>query len=523
MPCEHDGPGDEAVELQERYQRLVALAPDGILIHVGGTIVMTNPAAVRLLGAEGPDQVLGRPITDFLAPPYLKSLHDVIVGGRAPGSAEAASRLPPVRDTLRRLGGTSIEIELSATPFMDHGEPAAHLVFRDISERLRIQDRLNRAQQMEAIGAVAGGVAHEINNMMTVVLGFSDFLIRDVRLPQPLMGDALQIRQAATHAAAVTRDLLAFSRRAARAPRVLDLDSLVADAVPMLRTLLGNIRPVAFAPDCGCRVNVDSAQFRQVLVNLALNARDAMPAGGPVTISTGIRVVGDDEAQGGSGPVPGRYAQIVVADTGIGMDAATQARVFEPFFTTKPIGDGTGLGLAAVDGMMAQNGGGVSVESEPGHGTTFTLLLPIASDTDGAPVAANTPDGRKGTAPSAGATVLVVDDQPNVRAIAVRSLEAAGHRVMEAGDGRTALALLDSHGAPDLIVTDLVMPEMGGGALAREVEQRWPSVPVLFMSGYPREELVANRMLRPDAHLLSKPFSPEVLVQTVRVLIRAGR
>ncbi len=523
MPSEHDGRDHNAVELQELYQRLVELAPDGMLIHVGGTIVMANSAAIRLLGAARSDQVLGRSITDFLAPPYLKSLHDVIVGGQQSASAASPEPLPPARDTLRRLDGTALEIELSATPFMDHGEPAAHLVFRDISERLRIQDRLNRSQQMETVGALAGGVAHEINNMMTVVLGFSDFLIRDLRMPPPLMADALQIRQAASHAAAVTRDLLAFSRRAARSPRVLDLDSLVADAVPMLRTVLGDTRPVAFAPDCGCRVNVDSAQLRQVLVNLALNARDAMSGGGALTISTGVRVVGEGEARGGPGLAVGRYARIIVGDTGVGMDAATQARIFEPFFTTKAIGDGTGLGLAAVEGMMAQNGGGISVESEPGHGTRFTLLLPISSGANAPQPAATAPADGIDISLAAGVTVLVVDDQPNVRAIAVRSLDAEGFHVLDAGDGRAALALLDRYGAPDLVVTDLVMPEMGGELLAREVERRWPGVPVLFTSGYPREELVRNRMLRPDAHLLNKPFSPEVLVHAVRELVGSRR
>ena len=501
----------------ERYDRLVELAPDGILIHDGEQIVMANTAAVRLAGADHRDQLIGRPIEAFLNPPYLKAVQEALLR-----SGDQAALVPPVRDAFRRLDGTDIEVEVTAIAFLDRGRPSAHLVVRDITERLQVQatarqaeEFLRQAQKMEAVGALAGGVAHEVNNMMSVVLGFADFLLKDPAMPEGRLSDVRQIMKAADRAAVVTRELLAFSRRAFHNPEVLDLNAVVRDAVPMVRRLLGEGRQLTVALGSSCRVWADKGQLEQVVVNLALNARDAMPSGGTLTITT-AEVVLEDGIGGRTGvSVPGGYyGLIAVRDTGVGMDAATEARIFEPFFTTKPAGEGTGLGLAAAYGIMEQNKGYIVVASAAGHGATFTLYLPVLANAD---VVERRREPRPPGvwAAQTGATVLLVEDEPAVRAIAARSLERGGFRVLEASGGTAALDLMDRHGQPDLVLTDLMMPGMGGAELARAVRERWPGVPILFMSGYSVEDLRRQGAFAFEAALIQKPFSPDGLVRSV--------
>ena len=516
-------------EREERYQQLVELAPESILIHDGERIILANAAAARLAGATHRDQLVGQPIDSFLHPPYLKAVEAQLLG-----SGDVVKRVPPVRDLFCRLDGSKVEVEVTAIAFLDHGRPSAHLVVQDITERIDaqraahlVEEHLQQAQRMEAVGALAGGVAHEVNNMMSVILGFSDFLLQDPAMAEERLSDVRHIVRAAERTAAVTRQLLAFSRRAFHQPEVLDLGPVVHDLERVVRRLLGEERQLALTSDASPRVRVDKGQLEQVIVNLALNARDAMPAGGTLTITTAETQLPGEVASGDGVAIPaGRYAIIVVRDSGVGMDDATQARVFEPFFTTKAVGQGTGLGLAAAAGIMRQNGGYIALASEPGKGATFTLYLPVLSDADvverrAEPRGEQQPPG--GDAAPTGGTVLLVEDEPAVRAIAARSLERGGFQVLQASDGSAALEVLRRHGQPDLVLTDLLMPGIGGAELARRVRERWPELPILFMSGYSIEDLRREDAADFEGVLIQKPFTPDGLVKSVAAaLSQAG-
>ncbi|MFN2316078.1 MAG: ATP-binding protein, partial [Gemmatimonadales bacterium] len=445
----------EPIGLEERHHQLIELSPDAILVHDGERIVFGNAAALRLTGALRRDQLEGQLVDRFLAPPFLKSVAARLTDPADPsGPAELS---PAVRDTFRRLDGSSVEVEVRSVAFLDAGRASAHLVIRDITDRLaseralrRMEERQHHAHRMEAIGTLAGGVAHEVNNMMEVVLGFGASLLRDASLPEATAADIQEIVNAAERAATVTRQLLAFGRRASHQPRAVRLDTALREAEPMLRQVLGPYRGLVLDADAGPLVGLDAGQFREVLVNLTINARDAMPDGGTLTLVAGERTLrGDLVAADGQCIPAGRYATVTVRDTGAGMHATVQGRIFEPFFTTKPTGQGTGLGLAAVQGIMVQHAGFITMASAPGRGTTFTLYLPILPD--GARPAARECTGAAApvNAPS-GVTVLVVDDEPAVLAITARILGNCDFCVQQAGSGEEALAVVAQLGPPDL-------------------------------------------------------------------------
>ncbi|MGE5093208.1 MAG: PAS domain S-box protein [Bacillota bacterium] len=390
----------------------------------------------------------------------------------------------------------------------------------DITERRRTEERVRHAQRMEAVGQLAGGVAHEINNMMQGVLGFSELLLHGLPTGDERRSDVEQIRRAAGRAAMVTGQLLAFSRRQVLRAEVLELGAVIENIEPMLRRLLGEDRQLVVSRASGIgRVKADQGQVEQVLINLALNARDAMPSGGRLTLA--LRNVDLDLAYGDRHPGveirPGPYVMIAATDTGHGMDAATQARIFEPFFTTKPTGQGTGLGLATVYGIIRQSGGYIWVYSEPGRGTTFKVYLPLLVDPPAATLDRLLPAG---TLP----TLLVVEDEEMVRRWVVRVLSREGYECIEARNGIEALRLLEQRsGRVDLLVSDVVMPEMGGRALAERVAELGYQVPVLFMSGYTDDEVLRRGLLAPGARMIEKPMQVEVLLQAVRELIPAER
>jgi PAS domain S-box-containing protein len=391
----------------------------------------------------------------------------------------------------------------------------------DITERRHTEEQLRQVQRMDAVGRLAGGVAHEVNNMMTAILGFTDLLLDPGHAGDP-RGDLLQIRKAAGRAAIVTAQLLAFSRRQMLRPRVVDLNVVVTELQPMLPRLMGEDKEVevALAPELW-PVHADRGQLEQVVINLALNARDAMPRGGRFTIET-ANVELDEDYIGrhpGTTMARGPYVRLVVSDTGGGIPTDVQGRIFEPFFTTKPVGQGTGLGLSMVYGIIKQSGGFVWVYSEPGHGTSFKLYLPRAA---ALPEVVTPPGGYE--VPRGEETVLVVEDDPLVRHLSARLLASQGYATLEARNGREALELLQAHeDRVQLVLTDVVMPELGGAEFARHVEQLQPGLPVLFMSGFTDHEVVRRGLLDPGAPYLQKPFDAATLGRRVREILDLRR
>lgn len=386
--------------------------------------------------------------------------------------------------------------------------------------RARLAEELRQAQKMDAIGRLAGGVAHDFNNALTAIQGHCELLLMQKRLEPSMREDIAEIVKAAGYAASLTRQLLAFSRRQFLSPKVLDLNHTAEGVARILRRTLG--APVRLelklAPALGAVV-ADPGQMEQVLMNLALNARDAMPEGGVVTIATEEVDIDDETALEGLRGKPGRYVALSVTDTGHGMDEATLSHLFEPFFTTKEKGKGTGLGLSTVYGIVRQSGGDVAVESAPGRGTRFTVYLPR---TDGRPESAA--PATDALHPSGGSeTVLLVEDEAPVRALFAKTLRNAGYRVIEARNGEEALDASLRYDKPiDLLVTDVVMPGMNGRQLATRLETLRPSLQVLYISGYTNDAISGSGLLAPGVAFLQKPFTPSELARRVRALLDAN-
>jgi two-component system, cell cycle sensor histidine kinase and response regulator CckA len=370
------------------------------------------------------------------------------------------------------------------------------------------------------VGRLAGGMAHEVNNQMTVVLGATDFILRQPDIPATARADVQHIRDAAVRSAGITAQLLAFGRRQILRPEIVDLNAAVAGFMPVLQRTMGDQYTIVLELVPGMvRVRVDRGQLEQVLLNLALNAADAMLDGGRLTFrtTTATLVPGDRRLPLEPDVKPGPYIELALQDTGTGMDAVTLDRIFEPFFTTKPVGKGTGLGLSTVYGIVRQSGGYITARSTPGEGSTFAIYLPVTTET--ALAAADLPAGHGG---GSGEIVMIVEDKPEVRQMAMRALREGGFAVMEAGDGVEALALLaDGHPAVNLVLTDLALPNMDGLVLARELRRLRPGVPVLFMTGYTSDESVRRTATLRGHPLIEKPFTADLLVSRVREALDA--
>ena len=394
-------------------------------------------------------------------------------------------------------------------------------IYRDITERKRVEDQLRQAERMQAAGRLAGGMAHEVNNMMTGVLGFSEFLLRSFSEDDPRRGEVQEIIRAGSRASDVTRQLLAFTRQQLLHPELLDLNTVVTGLEKMLRRTLGedHALELKLTPEIGL-IRADRGQLEQILVNLILNARDAMREHGRVTIATGGAALDEVYAQahGGVGIPPGEYVRLSVTDTGAGMEPATQARIFEPFFTTKPVGQGTGLGLSTVYGIVKQSAGFVWCYSEPGQGTTFKIYLPHAGSR-----AAPVPPVRQPAKLRGGSeTILVVEDEEIVRALACRGLREQGYAVIEARHGREALEQVERGDAPiHLVISDVVMPELSGRELGARLAVLRPDLPVLYMSGYTGDDVIQRGLLEPGLPFQQKPFTPEGLGRKVREMLDA--
>jgi PAS domain S-box-containing protein len=504
---------------EQRYAGIVDIAGDAIVsVDERQRIQLFNQGAERIFSYTA-EEVVGQPL-DILLPARVGDAHRQHVHGFAQ-SAETARRMGERREVFgRRKDGTEFPAEASVSKLRLGSETVFTVMLRDITDRRSLESQLLQAQKMEAVGQLAGGIAHDFNNLLTAIFGSSDLLLGDLSADDRRRADVEDIKKAAERAAALTRQLLAFSRQQVLAPQVLDLNALIADLEKMLQRLIGEdveFRTV-LAPELGA-VRADPGQIEQVIMNLAVNARDAMPRGGKLTIETANVDLDEAYTQAHVPVVPGRYAMLAVSDTGVGMDAQVKAHLFEPFFTTKEKGKGTGLGLATVYGIVKQSDGHIWVYSEPGQGTTFKIYLPRVA-------AAAEPPAPKPMAPASlrgSETVLVVEDEEAVRKLTRRVLEAHGYAVLAAGDGQEALRLANEHDGPiNLLVTDVVMPNMSGRQLAERVVSARRETRVLYLSGYTDDAIIRHGVLDPGIAFLQKPFTPQALARKLREVLDAG-
>jgi PAS domain S-box-containing protein len=498
---------------EEQYRTLIESAQDVIFaLSPGGVVRALNPAFEVLTGWSL-EEWIGRPFSELLHEDDVRAARELFAGGLRVG------RTPNAQFRFRTVAGSYLVGEVHANLHFQDGKAVGILgIVRDITDRVRLEDQLRQAQKMEAVGRLAGGVAHDFNNLLTAIGGYSGLLLADLAPTDPRRSDVEEIKKATERAAALTRQLLAFSRRQVLQPRVLDLNAVIAGAEKLLRRLIGeDIRLVTRLDPALGAVRADAGQIEQVVMNLAVNARDAMEGGGTLTIETrNAEVLGSHREPDRDAMPPGRYVQIRVRDTGTGIDAETKRHIFEPFFTTRELGKGTGLGLATVYGIVKQSGGYIWVDSDPGRGALFTVDLPQVGVHDGdAEAGGDDGAGHVGTE-----TVLVVEDEAQVRTVAREALRSHGYTVLEASDADVAIRVArGSKQAIDLLLTDVVMPGLSGGQLAEILTAERPGLRVLFMSGYTDDALGPHGVLRPGVNYLQKPFSPDLLAQKVREVL----
>ncbi|MCR4408178.1 MAG: response regulator [Anaerolineae bacterium] len=505
--------------LNEERQRLSAAieqAAEGVLItDTEGTIVYVNPAFERITGYSRAEAI-GQ------TPRLLKSgKHDTTFYEEL-WTTIRAGQVWHGRFINKKKDGTFYTAESTITPvYNGHGEIVNYVdVQRDVTRELQLEEQYHQAQKMEAVGQLAAGIAHDFNNLLTAINGFAELMRLQLSPEDPLREMTDKILEAGHSAARLVGQLLAFSRKQVVKPRVVNLNDVVANIHKILQRIIGeDIELVTIlAPDLW-PVKVDLAQMEQVILNLAVNARDAMPDGGRLTIETACEVLCEADSAFYSESPPGEYVVLVVRDTGLGMSEEVKAHIFEPFFTTKEVGKGTGLGLATVYGIVKQSGGNIQVHSEEGQGTIFKIYLPRAEE-EPTPLLSthkvDTPSGRE--------TILLVEDDARVRELVWQILRQQGYSLLEARDGREAQLVAERYTGPiHLLLTDLVMPGLGGKALAEQLIQSRPGLKIIFMSGYTDETIISQDLLAPGVAFLQKPFSPTDLMHKVRVVLDGSK
>lgn len=504
-----------ALETAARLAAIVESSDDAIVSKtLEGMVLTWNAAAERMYGYSA-SEIIGHTIYAVI-PADLQKEEEDILGRVARG--EHVAHYETVR---RRKDGSMVNISLTLSPMYDATGSiiGASSIQRDITERRRAEEALRQAAKMEAIGMLAGGLAHDFNNQLYAVSGFAHFIGRDPGLSPASRQDLLELQKVSERMASLTRQLLAFARQQVLSPEVLDLNAAVEDTRPMLQRLIGSNMKIELALAPGPKwVRVDRAQLVQVLLNLVINARDAMTGGGMILLRTATTEVGRGHAIDRlKNPVePGAYAELAVTDTGKGILPEHLPHIFEPFYTTKEVGVGTGLGLATVEGIVAQSGGYIQVDSAAGRGTTIRLLFPLTSEPTLKPGTAG--PTRKSNA-SRG-RILVVEDEDPVRTVVMRTLQSDGYEVLGARDGHEALRELEEiGGAVNLVLSDIVMPGMGGRQLATELHRRYRKIPVVWMSGHTRETELQKGEIGKDEPYLHKPVTPEALLEMVSGVI----
>jgi two-component system cell cycle sensor histidine kinase/response regulator CckA len=511
---------EEVVKSTERYRAMFAASPLPMWLFDVDSLAFleVNDAAVVHYGYSR-EEFLGLTLAEIRPSDDIATLR-----------ADIASHTDSHQPTLwrhRKKNGDVILVEIKAHDVVLEERSARLVLVNDVTDRVRAEEmlrkteeQLRQAQKMEAVGRLAGGVAHDFNNMLSVILSCTELLLGDMAQDDPRREDVGEIREAGKRAADLTRQLLMFSRQQVMEPKVLDVNDLLRGMDKMLQRIIGEDVVLVSVPERALgRVRVDPGSIEQVVMNLVVNARDAMPTGGKLTIETANVVLDEAYARDHVGSLPGPHVMLAVSDTGIGMDRETQARIFEPFFTTKEMSKGTGLGLSTVFGIVKQSGGSVWVYSEPGKGATFKVYLPtVERDVDRASPSVP-PTTLRGTE-----TILVVEDDNQVRAVATGILRRSGYQTIEARDPHDAIAICERYTKPiHLLLTDVVMPHMSGPELARRLAELRPDLRVLCMSGYTDDSVVRHGVLEGAIAYLQKPITPETLTRKVREVMESPR
>jgi len=498
-------------ESEGRYRSLVETSPDGIsLTDLDGTILFCNRQNAELLGLESTAEAQGRNTFDFIVPEDQQGARENWKKALEVGSIKNAEHI------FLRGDGEIFAGELNASLVSDaDGMPKSFIVMlRDITDRKRLEQQVRQATKMDAIGRLAGGVAHDFNNQLTAILGYTELILRKIEPDDPLRKTVEEIRKAGERSAALTHQLLAFSRRQILEPAVLDLNVVIADMHLMLQRLIGEDIALITIPDDNLGLmKADLSQMEQIIMNLVVNARESMPDGGKLTVETTNSTLDAQYCEQHTGAKPGEYVTLVISDTGAGMSEEVQSHLFEPFFTTKD--KGTGLGLATVYGIIKQHGGSIWCYSEEGQGTTFKVHLPRVDEPEAAVAQKQTVESPRGDE-----TILVVEDEEQVRDITVQILEAQGYNMLEASSGEAALALCAEYrGEIHLLITDVVMPGMSGKDLADRLTLTRPEMRVIYMSGYTDNAIVQHGILQKGIDFINKPFMAGALALKVRQVL----